>query len=85
MQATEGYKEAVNAGMKNTQVYKVYRDVSVLRSEISEHNKNNPNKKRNANDEVKKLIRALDATNEQKEILWKNLTTLKNYGSVFSD
>lgn len=85
VQATEGYKEAVNAGMKNTQVYKVYRDVSVLRSEISEHNKNNPNKKRNANDEVKKLIRALDATNEQKEILWKNLTTLKNYGSVFSD
>ena len=85
VQATEGYKEAVNAGLKNTQVYKVYRDVSVLRSEISEHNKNNPNKKRNANDEVKKLIRALDATNEQKEILWKNLTTLKNYGSVFSD
>ena len=85
VQATKGYKEAVNAGMKNTQVYKVYRDVSVLRSEISEHNKNNPNKKRNANDEVKKLIRALDATNEQKEILWKNLTTLKNYGSVFSD
>lgn len=85
VQATKGYKEAVNAGMKNTQVYKVYRDVSVLRSEISEHNKNNPNKKRNANNEVKKLIRALDATNEQKEILWKNLTTLKNYGSVFSD
>lgn len=85
VQATKGYKEAVKAGMKNTQVYKVYRDVSVLRSEISEHNKNNPNKKRNANDEVKKLIRALDATNEQKEILWKNLTTLKNYGSVFSD
>ena len=85
VQATKGYKEAIKAGMKNTQVYKVYRDVSVLRSEISEHNKNNPNKKRNANDEVKKLIRALDATNEQKEILWKNLTTLKNYGSVFSD
>lgn len=85
VQATEGYKEAVNAGMKNTKVYKVYRDVSVLRSEVSAYNKENPNNKRNANSEVKKLIRALDATNEQKEILWKNLTTLKNYGSVFSD